>query len=327
MCPHSRFIHHDRESAAFSPPLAYPLGGFRTADAAPRRGKEQEATLSNPTLPAFSRAAGPAKALGLLVCVALGGCNATERMVSGSTVDPKYGVSASPRVVGENDPVPKGGGYYKLGKPYTIAGRTYVPKDEPNYVAEGQASWYGRGFHGRKTANGEIFDMTSISAAHKTLPMPSYVRVTNLSNKRSIIVRVNNRGPYVGDRLIDLSYRTAELLGFAANGVAKVRVEYVGRAPVEGSDDKRLAMTLRQDGTPATAPDGSGVMVASSKPLVPEVAPVMAYQQEAPLPPSRPYDLGEAPAAPGSRVTVASVGWSSGPQPVGGMGFAGVPGR
>lgn len=264
----------------------------------------------------------PVRALGLLVCVALGGCNVADRVES--SIDPRYGVSASPRVVADGEPVPRGGGNYKVGKPYTIAGRTYVPKEDPTYVAEGTASWYGRDFHGRKTANGEIFDMGSISVAHKTLPMPSYVRVTNLSNKRSIIARVNNRGPYVGDRLVDVSYRTAELLGFAGNGITKVRVEYIGRAPLDGSDDRRLAMTLRQDGSPAVAPEG-GVMVAAAKPLVPRLPQVMAARDDAPLPPGRPYDLGE-PASSSSRVEVATVGWSAGPAPVSGLGYAGVPG-
>lgn len=226
-----------------------------------------------------------------LLAVALAGCSSVESV--GSKIDPTYGVEVSPRVVADGEPVPKGGGSYKVGKPYQVAGRTYVPAEDVNYVAEGTASWYGKDFHGRKTANGEVFDMTSISAAHKTLPMPSYVRVTNLANKRSIIVRVNNRGPYVAGRLVDVSYRTAELLGFARFGVARVRVEYVGRAPLAGSDDQQLAMTLSTDGVPAQMNGGSPVMVASAKPFVPRVAEVMPQSAgDAPLPVSRPYDLG-----------------------------------
>ena len=116
-------------------------------------------------------------------------------------IDPRYGVAASARVVEPGQPVPKGGGVYRVGKPYTVAGRTYVPEENINYSAVGLASWYGDDFHGRYTANGEIFDMTSISAAHPTLPLPSYVRVTNLANNRSIVVRVNDRGPYARDRV------------------------------------------------------------------------------------------------------------------------------
>lgn len=180
-------------------------------------------------------------------------------------LDPKYGVSASARVVQPGEPVPKGGGVYRVGKPYTIGGRTYVPETDPNYSAVGLASWYGDAFHGRYTANGEIFDMNSLTAAHPTLPLPSYVRVTNLRNHRSIVVRVNDRGPYVGNRVIDLSVKTATLLGFHGQGIAKVKVEYVGRAPLSGSDDRKLMATLR-DGEPANA---KPVMVASAGSFAP----------------------------------------------------------
>ena len=248
----------------------------------------------------------------------------------GSKIDPKYGVAASPRVIEPGQPVPKGGGTYRVGKPYKVAGRTYVPEEDPNYRGEGVASWYGEDFHGRLTANGEIYDMHGISAAHPTLPMPSYVRVTNLRNKRSLIVRVNDRGPYHGNRVIDLSSRAADLLGFRGHGLGRVRVEYVGRAPLEGSDDRLLMATLREGG-PAPAP--SAVMVASAKPFVPEAHRVVA-RGPAPLPPERPFDLGQpaervaaappAPAAPeraaAREIAVANaaprMSWQVGPQPV-----------
>jgi rare lipoprotein A len=169
------------------------------------------------------------------------------------SLDPRYGVSSSPRVVAPGDPVPKGGGNYRVGAPYTVGGRTYVPEDNPNYRAEGVASWYGSDFHGRLTANGEVFDMHSMSAAHPTLPLPSYVRVTNLSTHKSVIVRVNDRGPYSGNRLIDVSEQAANLLGFHGSGLAPVKVEYVGKAPLNGSDDVMLMATLREGG-PAPAP-------------------------------------------------------------------------
>jgi rare lipoprotein A len=213
-------------------------------------------------------------------------------------VDPKYGVPASPRLVEEGQPVPKGGGYYRVGQPYVVGGRTYVPEDNPEYRAEGLASWYGSDFHGRMTANGEIFDKESISAAHPTLPIPSYVRVTNVANRRSIIVRVNDRGPFKGDRVIDLSYRTAELLGFHKNGLARVRVEYVGKAALEGSDDRKLLATLRHDGRPAPAP--SALLVASAGgPFVPAAAAPMPGSRGTmiPSPPDRPFELGRYPAA------------------------------
>jgi rare lipoprotein A len=171
----------------------------------------------------------------------------------------------SPRVVEEGEPVPKGGGTYRVGKPYSINGRTYVPAENPSYRIEGVASWYGRDFHGRLTANGEIYDMHSISAAHTTLPLPCYVRVTNLDNSRSIIVRVNDRGPYHRNRVIDLSIGTAKALEFYSRGLARVRVEYVGPAPLQGSDDTMLMATLRE-GSPAPAP--SKVMIAAAKPFI-----------------------------------------------------------
>ena len=120
---------------------------------------------------------------------------------TGSSVDPKYGVTASPRKHNDGDAIPKGNGRYHVGKPYVIAGITYVPEENPSYRADGIASWYGDAFHGRLTSNGEVFDMRSITAAHPTLPLPSYVRVTNLSNGRSLVVRVNDRGPFHADRV------------------------------------------------------------------------------------------------------------------------------
>jgi len=185
--------------------------------------------------------------------------------------------------------VPKGGGTYRVGKPYVVSGRTYVPEENPHYRAEGLASWYGEDFHGRLTANGEVFDMGSVTAAHPTMPIPSYARVTNLSNGKSLIVRVNDRGPYHGNRLIDVSTRAAELLDFKGNGIAKVRVEYVGRAPLEGSDDRQLMATLRT-GEPAPSP--SMVRIASAQPFVPEVpSPGRAIRGEVPMPEERPYGL------------------------------------
>jgi len=193
----------------------------------------------------------------------------------------------SQRMIEDGEPVPKGGGSYRVGKAYNINGRTYVPAENPGYRAEGIASWYGPDFHGRLTANGEIYDMHAISAAHPTMPLPSYARVTNLDNGRSIIVRVNDRGPYVRDRLIDLSIGTAKALDFYGNGLARVRVEYVGRAPLEGSDDRMLMATLRE-GTPAPAP--SRVMIASAKPFVSN----LADSAGPPLPPERPFTLGSS---------------------------------
>ncbi|MGF1651470.1 MAG: septal ring lytic transglycosylase RlpA family protein [Hyphomicrobiaceae bacterium] len=121
----------------------------------------------------------------------------------------------------------------KIGTPYTVAGITYVPAENPQYDEIGEASWYGEGFHGKPTANGELYDQASMTAAHPTLPMPSFVRVTNLANGRTVLVRVNNRGPFKRGRIIDVSKAAADALGFAQHGITRVRVQYVGPAPLE----------------------------------------------------------------------------------------------
>jgi rare lipoprotein A len=225
-----------------------------------------------------------------LGCLALAHCGSQDALTS--RIDPKYGVSSSPRVVEIGDPVPKGGGTYRIGKPYVVAGVTYVPEENPNYRAEGLASFYGQDFHGRRTANGEVFDMDSLSAAHPTLPIPCYARVTNLANHKSVIVRVNDRGPYHGNRLIDVSMKTAQVLGFHQSGVARVRVEFVAPASLEGSDDHMLMATYRE-GEPAPAP--SRVMLASARPFLPQTqTPIIT---DVPLPMGRPFSLGEAQEA------------------------------
>lgn len=185
----------------------------------------------------------------------------------GSGIDPKYGVKASPRLYNEGDVIPKGGGRRFSGKPYVVAGRTYVPRDDAKgYVREGLASWYGSAFHGRLTANGEVFDRASIAAAHPTMPLPSYARVTNLSNGHSMVVRVNDRGPYHANRLMDVSEEVAQALEFRRSGTARVRVEYVGKASTAGSDDAKLMATLRTDGQPAALRGRSPVMLADLGP-------------------------------------------------------------
>lgn len=127
------------------------------------------------------------------------------------------------------------GGIYKIGTPYEIEGEWYYPQEDATYDNTGIASWYGPKFHGRRTANGEIFDMDLLTAAHPTLPMPVRAKVTNLENGRSVIVRINDRGPFAKDREIDMSRHAADLLGFKEKGTAKVRVQYLGRAPLYDS--------------------------------------------------------------------------------------------
>lgn len=189
---------------------------------------------------------------GLCACLVVANCSSSKSMFPSS----KYGVKASPKVVGLNEHAPKGGGKQMVGKPYTVAGKTYYPGDkEKGWSQTGYASYYGREFHGRKTANGEVFDYTYVTAAHLTMPLPSYARVTNLANGRSLIVRVNDRGPFHSNRVMDLSQKSAELLDFKRSGTAHVKLEYMGRASLAGSDDRKLANTLRTDGRLAQLPD------------------------------------------------------------------------
>jgi rare lipoprotein A len=241
----------------------------------------------------------------------LGYANSTEYFPSSI-----YG-PASPRVVADGEPVPRGGGMYMLGKPYTIAGLTYYPS-EKRYAAIGLASWYGDAFHGRRTANGEVYDRDSISAAHPTLPLPSYARVTNLRNHYSMIVRVNDRGPFAAHRIMDVSRKTAEALDFCQRGTTRVKVEYIGAASLAGSNDQKLLATLRSDG-PAS-PGGwkgrdrdtvawnapSQVAPAGAEPTAlpaggeaaPELPAAGRFAGRAvPLPPARPFDLGTIPRA------------------------------
>ncbi len=297
-------------------------------------------------VPPFERRKSALLLTGIVVAFAVSGC-ADQPRSSKSAHSKEYFSSkvygrASERVIADGQPVPKGGGQYLVGRPYSVAGRMYYPSEkDSSYSVTGLASWYGDAFHGRRTANGEIYDKDAITAAHPTMPLPSYVRVTNLRNNRSIIVRVNDRGPYHGGRVMDVSSRVAEMLEFKNIGTATIKVDYLGRAELGGSDDRVLAATLRTDGTPARMdgmPDAQPTMVADNreeqvaaappppapshlpKPIpapapiapppvrtvyiappaqtasaeeddTPEAKPV-APPQHAPVPPSRPFDLG-----------------------------------
>lgn len=180
----------------------------------------------------------------------------------------EYGVKASPRVTNLRSNLPRGGGRDQIGKPYQVRGKWYYPKEDKSYKKTGAASWYGDAFHGRLTANGEIYDMTNLTAAHPTMPLPSYARVTNTENGSSVIVRVNDRGPYAHGRIIDLSRKAAEMLDYTHSGIAKVKVEYVGRAPLDGRDDKFLMASYRPGDAEPNATDGlpTGVMIAMNGP-------------------------------------------------------------
>lgn len=240
-----------------------------------------------------------------VVALAVANCSSPQVAKGGRTIDPKYGVAASPKVIPDGQPIPKGGGREMVGRPYQIAGQTYVPRENPSgYARVGLASWYGSAFHGRLTANGEIFDRESIAAAHATMPLPSYVRVTNLDNNRSMVVRVNDRGPYHAGRVIDVSERAAEALEFRRAGTARVRVEYVGRASVNGSDDYKLLATLRTDGRTAPFTGAAATMVASAEPAPARRQSVALLESE------RSRDLGEEDAPQAVRQTVRPVAFA-----------------
>lgn len=209
-----------------------------------------------------------------MLCVGVASCSTTSAPKKKPRSkeyfsEKEYGVKASPRVAtGSN--IPKGGGRYIVGNPYVVKGKRYVPKEDFGYDKSGIASWYGSAFHGRLTANGEVYDLQHLSAAHPTFPLPSYARVTNVENGSSIVVRVNDRGPYHPGRIIDVSSKTADLLDLKHSGTGAVRVQYVGRARMDGHDMPYLMASYVKKGDrfPSVNPEGqiaSGVMVASNQ--------------------------------------------------------------
>lgn len=193
----------------------------------------------------------------LVACCAAAAVLASCSLTGGPSTSGTYsatgtGITASP--------VPHRVGYELVDqREYCVRGECYDPAPDPNYSRVGVASWYGADFHGRLTANGENYDMTALTAAHKTLPLPSYVRVTNIANGASIVVRVNDRGPFSNDRIIDMSAQAANLLGFYYQGTAEVRVDYVGRAPLEGDDAEMLLATYV---APGAGNEPGNVMIA-----------------------------------------------------------------
>jgi rare lipoprotein A len=204
-----------------------------------------------------------------------------------SSLDPFSGKDAATKAPPrkENQPI-------KVGEPYKIAGKWYYPKVEKSYDESGMSSWYGRQFHRKKTANGEVFDMNKVTAAHRTLPLPSYVRVTNISNGRSIVVRVNDRGPFARNRIIDVSRRTAQLLGYEKKGVQHVRVQL-----------------LDKDGN-ITKPSKKQRRIAAEQKRVAENSPILTGNGGASVVLNIPNDNGfEAKAIkPGYYVQVGSFG-------------------
>ncbi|MBL0372910.1 septal ring lytic transglycosylase RlpA family protein [Rhizobium sp. KVB221] len=209
-----------------------------------------------------------------LMCATVASCGtSTKRQTTKRSKEyfseKEYGVKASPRVyTGRN--VPKGGGRDIVGKPYQVKGKWYAPKEDKKYDKVGTASWYGSAFHGRLTANGEVYDQYHLSAAHPTFPLPSYARVTNVASGDSVIVRVNDRGPYHPGRIIDLSNKAADMLDLQHHGTGVVRVQYVGRARMDGRDMPFLMASFSRKGDRIKRfnPQGeiaTGVMVASNE--------------------------------------------------------------
>mgnify|MGYP001809664844 CR=1 FL=1 len=198
-------------------------------------------------------------------------------MVSGCSEMNLFGHYAK-RAVSEPPPVSSSAApTYKIGKPYQVKGVWYYPQEDFDYDETGIASWYGPDFHGKLTANGEMFDQNAVSAAHKTLPMPAVVRVTNLENGRSLVVRVNDRGPFANGRVIDMSRRAAQLLGFEGQGTAKVRVQ------VMSTESRALAGKAAPSGSSqepevVAAPRGSVQSVSLPPPGSSAPSPVMPSQ-------------------------------------------------
>lgn len=211
--------------------------------------------------------------------------------VLSACAETEFIIHSAKRVTGSaEETAPK----YKVGKPYQIQGTWYYPAEDYKYEETGIASWYGAQFHGRKTANGEIYDMNALTAAHRTLPMPSFVRVTNLGNGRSLILKVNDRGPFARNRIIDISRRGSQLLGFQNAGTAQVRVQIMADKSRAIAARTKSQVQLAQAGTPITVarlpkpavstqslelPPGAKTSPAKSGPAPPQAAANPAPQR------------------------------------------------
>jgi rare lipoprotein A len=181
--------------------------------------------------------------------------------------------------------VPPTVGVYKVGQPYQVDNVWYYPREQPDYDETGIASWYGPTFYGKHTANGEMYDGNALTAAHKTLPMPVNVRVTNLDNGKSLVVRVNDRGPYARGRIIDLSRRAAELLDVVETGTARVRVTYLGRADINGAPPSETppAIAGALPAVPAGKVDSAGLGIVPGAPVEAQTR-TAAMPHPAPIP-------------------------------------------
>lgn len=207
----------------------------------------------------------------------------------------RLGIHAAKLVI--NNEEEQASGYYKVGNPYKINGKWYYPRVQPDYQEVGMSSWYGPTFHGKRTANGETFDRYAMTAAHRTLPMPSLVRVTNLENDRAVTLRVNDRGPFVGDRIIDVSEAAATALGFRTGGLARVRVEVITLE--EGQKMPAVAK-------PAPAPQPNTFVAAPVHTTVEEKASVVAAPVEGVSAALLDAPQADNPANRGPRIQVGS---------------------
>jgi rare lipoprotein A len=208
-------------------------------------------------------------------------------------------------------------GMYKVGNPYQIDGVTYVPQEEFNHVETGVASWYGPGFHSKATANGETYDQQDHTAAHRTLQMPSIVRVTNLDNGRSTVVRINDRGPYARGRIIDMSRAAAEELAMTGKGTARVRIDQL---PAESQAVKDVALG---GGGPSEQQAALAQLSSGSRPApipVPAAAPPAQVEQAAAPPPAQEVYVRAEPQPP--LVRFAKRGGARAPAPGGGATIA-----
>lgn len=199
------------------------------------------------------------------VVAALTACTTTDDTLLKSDVDEQE----TTKTAVAKEPAPEELAFQKVGKPYQIKGKWYTPKKVESYSKTGLASWYGPKFNGGRTASGEIYNMNNLSAAHKTLPLPSYVRVTNLDNDRSVIVRVNDRGPFISGRIIDVSKKAAEMLDMTHHGVADVKIDYIGPASKNPDDMDYLMATYEEKSVPEGVDPArfgeAGVQLASAE--------------------------------------------------------------
>jgi rare lipoprotein A len=229
--------------------------------------------------------------LGLACVVFLSACSSHHSAPrKQSKLDPFAG-TGSPYYKGKGA-IPFAGGRYQVGKPYQVAGRWFKPHEQPGYDKSGLASWYGEAFHRRKTSNGEYFDMATLTAAHATLPLPSYAKVTNLENGRTVVVRINDRGPFVDTRILDVSKRAADALGYRIKGTAHVRVQLIGPAPLQDKGGRQVmalndalnsGASLSQLASISQGSDAP-VQVASAKPKKKWSEPVQQVAYEPPAP-------------------------------------------